>query len=55
MLKPGLYEKLIDTETAKALAQVPEERKASAPVDAAEAPWFFLPMWLMPCEKAWRP
>lgn len=38
MLKPGLYEKLINTETAKALAQVPEERKASAPVDAAEAP-----------------
>ncbi len=38
MLKPGLYEKLINTETAKALAQVPEERKASVPVDAAEAP-----------------
>ncbi len=38
MLKPGLYEKLINTETAKALAHVPEERKASAPVDAAEAP-----------------
>ena len=38
MLKPGLYEKLINAETAKALAEVPEERKASAPVDAAEAP-----------------
>ncbi len=38
MLKPGLYEKLINNETAQALADVPEARKASAPVDAAEAP-----------------
>ena len=38
MLHPGLYEKLINTETAEALSQIPEERKATASVDTAEAP-----------------
>ena len=38
MLHPGLYEKLINTETASTLSSIPEERKATAPVDAAEAP-----------------
>ncbi len=38
MLKPGLYEKVIDSETANALSIIPEERKATAPVDSAEAP-----------------
>lgn len=38
MLRPGLYEKLINAETAAALSCIPEERKATAPVDAAEAP-----------------
>lgn len=38
MLKPGLYEKLINTETAEALSIIPENRKATAPVDTAEAP-----------------
>ena len=39
MLKPGLYEKVIDSETADALSVIPEERKATAPVDSAEAPF----------------
>lgn len=38
MLKPGLYEKLIDQQTAAELSLIPENRKATTPVDAAEAP-----------------
>lgn len=38
MLYPGLYEKLINSETASELASVPEERKATESVDPAEVP-----------------
>lgn len=38
MLRPGLYEKLINTETASALSGIPDERKSTVPVDTAEAP-----------------
>ncbi len=38
MLHPGLYEKLINTETAQALPNIPDDRKATATVDAAETP-----------------
>lgn len=38
MLQPGLYEKLINAQTANRLSSVPAERKATAPVDGAEAP-----------------
>ena len=36
MLKSGIYEKVINTETAKALSSIPDERKATSPVDTAE-------------------
>ena len=36
MLKSGIYEKVINTETAKALSSIPDERKATVPVDTAE-------------------
>lgn len=35
-MKSGLYEKVINTEIAKILAEIPEERKATVPVDSAE-------------------
>lgn len=38
MLKPGLYEQLIDQQTSEELSPIPENRKATVPVDAAEAP-----------------
>ena len=38
MLKPGLYEKLINKETAQELEAVEEKRKAILPLDQEESP-----------------
>ncbi len=36
-LRPGLYEQVINNEISDALSDIPEERKAVAPIDRAEA------------------
>jgi len=37
MLRPGIYEQLIDRRLAKELDQLPENQKATAAIDQAEA------------------
>ncbi|MCF0178260.1 MAG: NgoFVII family restriction endonuclease, partial [Bacteroidales bacterium] len=37
MLQPGLYEQVINTALSGELAEIPEARKAAAPIDKAEA------------------
>ncbi|WP_409966900.1 DUF3427 domain-containing protein [Bengtsoniella intestinalis] len=37
MLKPGLYEQVINTATQTALEEIPAERKSVAPIDSGEA------------------
>lgn len=37
MLHPGLYEQVINNALTRELAEIPEARKAVAPIDKAEA------------------
>ena len=37
MLQPGLYEQVINHSLRQALSEIPEDRKATAPIDKAEA------------------
>lgn len=37
MLKPALYEQVINQQLTSELAEIPEARKAIAPIDKAEA------------------
>ena len=37
MLKPGLYEQVINDQLTSELSSIPEARKAIAPIDKAEA------------------
>lgn len=37
MLYPGLYEQVINNELSRELSRIPEERRAAAPLDEAEA------------------
>lgn len=37
MLKPGLYEQVINTATQTALDEIPDQRKSIAPIDGGEA------------------
>ena len=37
MLYPGLYEQVINNALNRELAEIPEARKSTAPIDAAEA------------------
>lgn len=37
MLQPGLYEQVINNELSNELSEIPEARKSTAPIDAAEA------------------
>ena len=37
MLQPGLYEQVINTDLNRELSEIPDARKAVAPIDKAEA------------------